>query len=62
MAEFTGMIDDANAKLQQVAVVLTELAKVLLPTKQSGKFSTGDDLNGSILNRERHIQQSKVVL
>ena len=45
------MIDEINSKIKHISVYNQELAQVLIPAKESGKFAKQDDLNDSIKRR-----------
>jgi len=45
------MIDEINSKLKHISVYNQELAQVLVPSKESGKFTKQEDLNESIKRR-----------
>lgn len=56
LGTFQNMVDDTNTKLKHITVFMSEIAKILLPQKQAGKFLSGEDLNGAILKREQLIK------
>jgi hypothetical protein len=48
-------INGINIKLKHISVFQAEVAKMLLPSKQSGKFKHEEDLTNSIKQREQII-------
>ena len=55
LKEYTDIIENFNHKIRHITVFTSELANMLMPEKESGKFSTSKELQDSIKKRNELI-------
>ena len=56
LSGFQGQLDECNRKLKHMSVFTQEVANIIVPAKQSGKFKNGNDLNNSLRKREQLVK------
>ena len=61
LAQQENLIHDLSNKIKHLSVYASELCKLVLPEKQSGKFTNQQELQCSIRKREELVEEAKIM-